>query len=346
MYVVLSHVSQINRVSVVIVSCELFDFQEVQHGGKHASNRDLVSLKLALQHGSKVVARRLSIMRPLVGLFTAALLARTPCWALLSSRPSFQKMHRVRRHESPSACFLSSIDTPEISQALSNILDSLPAPLAENPTLTITGAAITLVAGLFSIILPPSRVLSNAAIQSILEETYIGEQLKRRPSVALQCVYKASRDGWSATDFHEKVDTLGSGIVAAKTAFGGTVLGGFNPNGWRSTDDYTTSTTAFLFYKARNGQIVKYPVVAGSPAIFDYATSGPCFGATDLIIGPPQAAILGGFTGPDLEDDSLAAGSLKRARILPGQAYDTNKQWPLRGFNVPLQEVEVYCLVD
>jgi len=224
-------------------------------------------------------------------------------------------------------------------------IQALPTPIGDNLETLLGAAVISTI--LFSITArPPSRLFSDATLERILEDTFVGRALSTRGG-ELRCVYKASRDGWSAIQFHEKVDNLGSGLVVVKTALGGKIFGGFNPSGWRSTDDYTTSTTAFLWCLQGGGQkVIQYPVQRGGPALFDYATAGPCFGTTDLVIGPPQAAILGGFAGPDMEDDGKTAGSLKRANVLPGQTYATDNQWPVRGYNVPLQEVEVYCLVE
>jgi hypothetical protein len=120
------------------------------------------------------------------------------------------------------------------------------------------------------------------------------------------------------------------------------LFGGFNPAGWRSTDDYYSSSAAFLWTRI-SGQTVKFPVLpGGSAAIFDYATAGPCFGAADLQIGPPEAPIMGGFAGPDMEDMEVNAGNLKRGKSTVGLAYDADPRWPARG-NFRLSQVEVYC---
>ena len=77
-------------------------------------------------------------------------------------------------------------------------------------------------------------------------------------------------------------------------------------------------------------------------AIFDYATGGPNFGAADLVIGSPRAAILGGFAGPDTEDITASAGNLREGSSNAGGAYDIPRNWPARG-NFGIVEVEVYC---
>lgn len=75
---------------------------------------------------------------------------------------------------------------------------------------------------------------------------------------------------------------------------------------------------------------------------FSSATSGPNFGATDLQIGPPKAAVMGGFAGPDQEDVSINAGLLRQCRASPGLGYDTDNRWSVRG-QTALVDVEAYC---
>lgn len=160
-------------------------------------------------------------------------------------------------------------------------------------------------------------------------------------SVDLECVYKASTDGWSAVDFHRAVDGRGSALVVALSK-SGKRFGGFNPLGWMSTDDYGSSNAAFLWFD-KGGEAVKCPILkGGNTAIFDYATGGPNFGSADLIIGSPKAAVMGGFAGPDMEDLSLNAGDLRQGSSAVGGAYDFISGWPVRG-DFRVVEVEVYC---
>ena len=195
-----------------------------------------------------------------------------------------------------------------------------------------------------SLLPAPARLVDDKTLSDIVRGTF----LETKP---LTCAYKASRDGWSALDFHKAVDNRGCGVVVAKAAAGvgagAAVFGGFNPSGWRSTDDYYTSSTAFLWAKSSGGSaaVSKFPILpGGNAAIFDYATSGPNFGASDLQIGPPLGAIMGGFAGPEAEDISTSAGNLRTCKASPGMTYGgtATKKWPVRG-TVRLVEVEVYC---
>jgi TLD len=206
----------------------------------------------------------------------------------------------------------------------------------------LAASTVTAIVALLFITQPPSRLISIQDLNTIVTGTYL-----ERKRDDLKCVYKASNMGWSAIAFHDAVDTFGSGIVVARTITG-TTFGGYNPNGWRSTDDYYSSTAAFLWCYSNGGptrKIVKLPVLpGGNCAIFDYATSGPCFGAAALMIGPPQAAIMGGFAGPDSEDISKSAGNLRQCKSSIGSTYRYNPAWPIRGI-IRLSDIEVYCLL-
>jgi hypothetical protein len=189
-------------------------------------------------------------------------------------------------------------------------------------------------------LLPRQPLVDPSTLESILAGTFLQGSLQ---SDNLICVYRADRDGWSAIDFHNAVDGQGSGLVVCEMSGSGKLFGGLNPSGWRSTDDYYSSSAAFLWTRLSSNEIVKFPAYSGgSAAIFDYATAGPTFGAADLMIGPPEAAIMGGFAGPDMEDMAVNAGNLKRGKSAVGGAYDPDPRWPARG-NFRLSQVEVYC---
>jgi TLD len=203
----------------------------------------------------------------------------------------------------------------------------------------VAGGAVTAsMAAFYSLnaLLIPRRLVSESTLQTIVAGTFLQNK-------DLQCLYKASRDGWSALNFHDKVDDKGSAVLVCRTRSGVT-LGGYNPSGWRSTDDYYSSTTAFL-YAMSGTRITRYPIRkggGGNTAIFDYATGGPCFGTADLQLGPPLAAVMGGFAGPDLDNLQPNAGTLRRGvSTTAGFTYETDKSWPVRG-SFAVVEVEVY----
>jgi hypothetical protein len=153
--------------------------------------------------------------------------------------------------------------------------------------------------------------------QEILTGTFLEGRL-------LACVYDGDRDGWSARAFHEKCDLQGPCVLLAQT-MEGAWFGAFNPDGWVGDDDYRASQNAFLFCfpAAMGGEAwVKCEKVGGGDgSVFDYARSGPHFGADGLIIGQSQAAVTGLFAGPDMADVSTAQGELRQATSRLGQSY-------------------------
>lgn len=168
----------------------------------------------------------------------------------------------------------------------------------------------------------------------------------------LKCCYKATVDGFSATDFHRRCDFKGPCVVVGRTG-GGVRFGGFSPEGYRSTDDYYDTLDAFLFYwpetdtdaAAEEAAVVVLPKVGGSgAALFDYARGGPQFGADGLLIGPPLTAVMGVFTGPD---SSAGAGDLRGARSRLGLSYARRPDGKESLFGdesrAELDEVLVFC---
>jgi len=138
----------------------------------------------------------------------------------------------------------------------------------------------------------------------------------------LAMAYCASRDGFDARVFHNKVDQKGPCVVYAETEVG-VRFGGFNSEGFSSSDDYAASFAAFLYCWPGSGEeCVKLGKVGGpEAAVFDYARGGPQWGADALIIGPPQAPVMGGMSGPDSPTGG-GAGNLRTAKSRLGQAYE------------------------
>lgn len=125
-------------------------------------------------------------------------------------------------------------------------------------------------------------------------------------------------------------------------------FGAFNPEGYRSTDDYYDTFDAFLFYWMGNEEVddpIVLPKVGGSgAALFDYARGGPHFGADGLLIGPPLAPVMGGFAGPDTNS---GVGDLRQAKSRLGLSYAKRKDGKESLFGddsrATLEEVLVFC---
>ncbi|KAL3152217.1 hypothetical protein ABBQ32_001302 [Trebouxia sp. C0010 RCD-2024] len=120
----------------------------------------------------------------------------------------------------------------------------------------------------------------------ILDNTHLrGRQLAR--------AYRATEHGWGALQFHKLCDMKGPCVIYCETEQGAR-FGGFNSEGFKSSDDYSSSSKAFLFcWKASDKEPTVLGKVGGTEAaLFDYARGGPQWGADALIIGPPQVITL------------------------------------------------------
>lgn len=126
-------------------------------------------------------------------------------------------------------------------------------------------------------------------------------------------------------------------------------FGGFNPEGYRSTDDYYDTLEAFLFYWPTDGAdpIILRKVGGSGAALFDYARGGPQFGADGLLIGAPLAPVMGGFAGPDTNS---GVGNLSEAKSRLGLSYAKRADGKdsIFGDNrfATIAEVEVFCSPD
>lgn len=115
----------------------------------------------------------------------------------------------------------------------------------------------------------------------------------------LQLIYRATRDGWSAADFHKKADvglpsllcvqvSAGSGLlggILSNKAGAADIVGGYNPFGWSSVDDYRNTRNAFVFRKdGATGELFKCAAISAEGAVYDFGEFGPSFGVEALII--------------------------------------------------------------
>jgi len=167
-------------------------------------------------------------------------------------------------------------------------------------------------------------LLKSVDVQTLVAGTPLaGKPLKR--------VYAASADGWDRNAFHAKVDYGRPTIIVAKPKRG-EVVGGYNPFGWESRDDYRDTFNSFVFKVQRDGKIERCKKVGGSgAAIYDFGDYGPRFGGDALFV--PL---------------NPAKGSARLARSSLGTyyAFMSNGQGSLFGTqgqaDVELEELEAY----
>ncbi|EXX71838.1 hypothetical protein GLOIN_2v1782178 [Rhizophagus irregularis DAOM 181602=DAOM 197198] len=100
-------------------------------------------------------------------------------------------------------------------------------------------------------------------------------------------LYRASRDGNTATSFHAKCDNKGATIVVAKIKNSEQIIGGYNPLFWdsNSSDKSTNDSFIFSFSDKNNLRNVHVAYSNGSQySVRGYSHCGPLFGLNDLYI--------------------------------------------------------------
>ncbi|GFH61302.1 hypothetical protein CTEN210_17778 [Chaetoceros tenuissimus] len=92
-------------------------------------------------------------------------------------------------------------------------------------------------------------------------------------------LYRASRDGWNASDFHRHCDNKGNTIVVAKSLNDDKVFGGYTDVSWQSIiNSYNSSFESFLFLLSPNPIKMKIKNGQESTAIYTTSAYGPTFG--------------------------------------------------------------------
>ena len=94
-------------------------------------------------------------------------------------------------------------------------------------------------------------------------------------------LYRATRDGWTASTFHSKCNNKGSSITVIKTDKG-YVFGGYIDKAWSGSDKCIHSNEAFIFSLKCNANLpptkMKINTNNNDNAIYDYSEYGPTFG--------------------------------------------------------------------
>ncbi|PKC15715.1 hypothetical protein RhiirA5_209526 [Rhizophagus irregularis] len=104
----------------------------------------------------------------------------------------------------------------------------------------------------------------------------------------LRLLCKGSRDGFSASIFHDLCDNQGPTITCLKVNDSKHVIGGYNPLSWGSTNSWRNTRDAFIFqfniYYKKNltAKIGRVITNSSAYAVNDSQSTGPCFGDGDL----------------------------------------------------------------
>jgi hypothetical protein len=145
-------------------------------------------------------------------------------------------------------------------------------------------------------------------------------------------LYRGSRDGFGANEFHFKCDGKSSTLTIVKTKKFGYVFGGFTSIPWHSLGQWESDPNAFLFSLVnKDRQPCKMITTNPSDSIYcDGDGFGPVFGDIDLcIIGDSNI----------LKESSTR---LNKTFKLPEYAKTDASEFLAGEYNFLLTEIEVY----
>ena len=118
-------------------------------------------------------------------------------------------------------------------------------------------------------------------------------------SVTWQLLYKATRDGFRARDFHRLCDSKGPTLTIIKST-NGYLFGGYTRQSWISRYSYVRDTHAFLFTLTNPYSIrpTKYSIINGrqNTAFYGGSNYGPTFGGGHDIYVPDNSKYNNGYT--------------------------------------------------
>jgi hypothetical protein len=122
--------------------------------------------------------------------------------------------------------------------------------------------------------LPPVRPLESNILQNI------PSILKDFETKSWRLLYRGTRDGFGASDFHAKCDQQSNTVTIILTT-AGYIFGGFTPIAWDSSNapkaDNTGKSFLFSLKNPRNAEPTIFPLSNASEAIRCYPSYGPIF---------------------------------------------------------------------
>ena len=119
--------------------------------------------------------------------------------------------------------------------------------------------------------------------ESTVMGPYLQKQLRKickfPVSQKWELKYRASRDGFKASDFHYYCDGIANTITVIK-AKSGNVFGGFTEQKWHSRGEWVTDPNAFIFslVNKKDKPFKAMCKKGGKETIFCDSRFGPCFG--------------------------------------------------------------------
>ena len=125
-----------------------------------------------------------------------------------------------------------------------------------------------------------SLAQESKIIKKMEQEILIGDAISNSPQKKYRLIYRASRDGDSATKFHYLCDKYSNLIILIETQKG-LKFGGYTSSKFRSSSHLKFDNNAFLFSL---DQMKVFNILPGHYAIYCYDNTGPCFSKGSLYV--------------------------------------------------------------
>ena len=136
--------------------------------------------------------------------------------------------------------------------------------------------------------------LNDSLILNTEESLSLIEMSKSKNGILL---YRATRDGFGAKDFHSICDGKAKSITIIKNTLN-YVFGGYASASWNCHGVYINDPNAFLFSLRRNEKSYnhKFTIKKAEYALYGDSTYGPTFGGEDLIVCDHSNISFGSYT--------------------------------------------------
>lgn len=149
----------------------------------------------------------------------------------------------------------------------------------------------------------------------------------------MQLIYRGSRDGFGAADFHRQCDLKPKTLTVIQTTKG-YVFGGYTQACWSSYNFSPADPNAFLFSLTNKfNKPTKFKIANPKYAISCHKSYGPCFGEFDTL-----ADI---FVSDKCNQTSESCSRLKSYQVVD-DLRDPNNLYFCDDLNFTVKEIEVF----
>ena len=209
--------------------------------------------------------------------------------AIFKALPNLLHMSSINEQIAPLPVFGNEVERYHCSRIMSHYFQE--------------DSAIFLAFNSFGFMLHTSNIMLSKVDEEKIVEWLESVEKTETPKL----LYRASRDGWDASDFHRMCNGKGATVTVVKSS-GGYIFGGYTGVAWGESGGWKSSAESFLFSLKDHAGIgpVKMPIKSDKKdrVVFHNSIVGPSFGG-----------------GPDLYVESNANAAHSESSSSVGDTY-------------------------